>query len=194
MMPPRAARASIGIGALLIVAGILLWRFDGPLDTLIYDDLRLNAARRWLVLLTDAGSGAAMIPVALLGVAWLLVGGRRQAALWLLGTVASGRLVIELAKIEVARVRPDAALHWVKADSASFPSSHSAGSMLTLLALCSAARAPAAAWVASIGFAIAIGLSRVALGVHWPSDVLGGWGFGLLWTGLWAMTARPPSV
>jgi undecaprenyl-diphosphatase len=37
---------------------------------------------------------------------------------------------------------------------------------------------------------VLVGLSRVALGVHWPTDVLGGWAFGSAWTLVWVMVAR----
>ena len=44
------------------------------------------------------------------------------------------------------------------------------------------------ATAAAIILALLIGISRVMLGVHWPSDVIGGWAFGLLWV---LLTLRP---
>jgi undecaprenyl-diphosphatase len=106
-----------------------------------------------------------------------------RTAVWLFATIGSGRIIVELIKIALHRPRPLPVDRLVLVDSASFPSSHSAGAMLTGVALVMAfGRGPR--WLgAAIGFAMAVGWSRIALGVHWPSDVLAGWGFGLLWVG-----------
>jgi undecaprenyl-diphosphatase len=58
--------------------------------------------------------------------------------------------------------------------------------MMTCVALCLVFDARRPAWIAAVLFALAIGLTRVALGVHWPSDVIAGWGFGLAWPMIWA--------
>ncbi len=55
--------------------------------------------------------------------------------------------------------------------------------MLTCVALAMLA-GTRPALVAGIGFAVLIGWSRLALGVHWPGDVVAGWGFALLWLGI----------
>jgi membrane-associated phospholipid phosphatase len=74
----------------------------------------------------------------------------------------------------------------------SFPSGHASSSMIFYLTLAIALTAgtrwhrPAA--VAAIVLSLLIGTSRVMLGVHWPSDVVGGWAFGMLWV---LLTLRP---
>lgn len=193
-MLPRfiAARYAVATGPLLFLVGVILWRLAPDADDYLYRLLHADVDARWLPLLvrfTDAGGAAVMIPVALCGLIYLWLEKRRSIALWLLATIASGRILVELAKIACARTRPPIADRLVSVSTASFPSSHSAGTMLTLGALCIAFGTRARGWTAAILFTLAIGLSRVALGVHWPSDVLGGWGLGALWIGLLARFA-----
>ena len=132
-----------------------------------------------------------MLPFGLAACVVLLWRGERRNAVWLFASVASGRIIVELAKLAGHRPRPPAGDWLTRVDSLSMPSSHSAGAMLTALAICAAFDAWPRWWAAALTFALAIGGTRVTLGVHWPSDVLAGWGFGLLWaTG--AMRWLPP--
>ena len=103
----------------------------------------------------------------------------------LIAIVAIGRGLSELQKYWVARVRPDVEPHLVMVKTSSFPSGHATSSMiffLTLaLVLAAGTRWQRPAVIGAILLSLAIGTSRVMLGVHWPSDVIGGWAFGLLW-------------
>ena len=126
--------------------------------------------------------------VALRGRVWL-------GLVLFVGTTA-GRLLVELQKYELGRLRPDEHPHLVNVYSLSFPSGHSANAMMVYvtLALTLAQRRPAQWLAAAFVLAFLIGLSRMMLGVHWPSDVLAGWSFGLLWAMLlvW-LSRRPPA-
>lgn len=105
----------------------------------------------------------------------------RRAALLLI-TVFGARFVIELQKVVFQHPRPS---EGESLASLSFPSAHAGNAMVVFLALAllvplgQAARRRSVLLALTLAFVV--GLSRVVLGVHWPSDVVGGWAFGLLW-------------
>ena len=182
-------------GGILVLLGLLLWA-AGPVDLAIHHAMLL-ARQGWAVRqalwFTSLGGLLVMGPVALVVAGWLFWHRRGREALWLVLTIASGRLVVEGVKLLVQRPRPPIADRLELVTSWSFPSSHSAGTMMTCAALAMLWGRPAG-WIAALLVAGAIGWSRVALGVHWPSDVLAGWGFGLLWVGVaarWRPTKSP---
>jgi undecaprenyl-diphosphatase len=109
-----------------------------------------------------------------------------------LGGTISGSLVVTLIKNIVGRARPTIVDHLVNVSSLSFPSGHAANSaivyltMATLLSQLVERRAARTyLFVAAAAIVTLIGVSRIYLGVHWPSDVLGGWAFGTLWAVAW---------
>lgn len=144
----------------------------------------------WLALaalgFTYLGNWPTVVVVTILGAAWLAYRGKRRAALLLLVASFSGRLLVILEKAYFARLRPEENLRLAEVHYQSFPSGHAANSMIVYLSIALLAfddpahrrRAVAAALLLSF----LIGLSRPMLGVHWPSDVVAGWAFGLFWT------------
>jgi membrane-associated phospholipid phosphatase len=173
-------------GLLMLGAGLLSWA--SGLDRALHPLLRLagpGPMRDRVEALSEIGSGFGMIPIALLVFGWaVLRRARRGWALWLFLTIAGGRLFVEGLKLAVRRDRPPVSDRLELVTSWSFPSSHSAGTMMTCLAiamLCGGRRRMIAA---ALGAAAAIGWTRVALGVHWPGDVMAGWGLGMLWVGM----------
>lgn len=145
-----------------------------------------------VILLTHAGGAPFLLSVAAIGAALLWWAGQGRRALALAGTVIAGRLGLELIKLIIDRPRPSFDAHPVEVFSQSFPSGHAGNSMTTYLALAVFAapeqwRRPAVA--AALVAALAIGATRPVLGVHWPSDVVGGWLYGLLVVTLaWRLT------
>lgn len=106
--------------------------------------------------------------------------GWRAGALFL-AIVAGGALLILLLKQGFDRARPALLPHQDLVRSPSFPSGHAGNNLIVWL---SAARlwTPAAwATIAALLLALGIGLSRLWLSVHWPSDVVAGWAIGLAW-------------
>jgi undecaprenyl-diphosphatase len=134
--------------------------------------------------ITEAG-GVILVPIGIGLVAYLFATGRRRTAVIYGVVLAAASLWTHLAKVAIGRLRPpDGAV--VAASGYSFPSGHSLNSTVTygLIALLVwrsalpvwARRATVIVLALLVGL---IGLSRIALGVHYPSDVLGGWLAGL---------------
>lgn len=142
---------------------------------------------------TRFGSAAVLLPLAGVAAAWLAWRGRRADALLVAGTVIGGRLAVEVAKLVVARPRPDLAPFPVDVTSLSFPSGHAANSMTTFLALAlvlAPARARALAVATAVLASLLVGVTRPLLGVHWPTDVLAGWAFGIGWVSACRLLVR----
>lgn len=154
---------------------------------------------------TALGGFTVVTLVTVVAVAAFLIHGRRRHALVLAGTVILAELSSDVAKTLYARPRPDLVPHGSYVYSASFPSGHStlaAATFLTLAVLIAALEpnrgTKVMVFALAIALVLAIGVSRVYLGVHWPSDVLAGWCLGAAWAlGAWTVlrriVRRPPA-
>jgi undecaprenyl-diphosphatase len=152
---------------------------------------------------TALGGFTVLTLVTVVGVLVFLFHGRRRHALVLGGAVLLAQITNDLAKALYDRPRPDLVPHGSYVYSASFPSGHSmlsAATYLTLAMLIASLEGSRAtkilAFTLAVLLIVAIGFSRVYLGVHWPSDVLGGWLLGaawslLAWTVLLRLGAKP---
>ncbi|NVO25033.1 phosphatase PAP2 family protein [Donghicola sp. B5-SW-15] len=128
---------------------------------------------------------------------YLLLVRQRGSAALLAVSIAGGQALSHLAKLGFDRPRPDLVSHAVEVSTSSFPSGHSMMSAVTYLTLAvMLARADdrpsirAFYIVVAAVLAMLVGISRVYLGVHWPSDVLAGWSLGAAWALGVAMVAR----
>ena len=126
------------------------------------------------------GGTAGRIILVILVLVPLLICGMRKSALWLLLVVIGGTLLNLGLKQIFAAPRPELLPHLDIVHSYSFPSGHSAGNMIFFGALAMLAGRRWAYGAAAMMVAL-IGVSRVWLGVHWPSDVTAGWVEGLGW-------------
>lgn len=150
--------------------------------------------------LTSLGSMTLLHLVVLFAAGYFLLSRQRALALFLVFSVGLGTLVSSLLKVGFDRPRPDLVPHAVEVYTQSFPSGHSSMSALVFLTLAALlARAQETRRIKiyllsiSIFLTLLVGMSRVYLGVHWPTDVLAGWMFGTAWAagswlvfGLWS--------
>lgn len=155
----------------------------------------------WLELamrdISSFASTTVLLLVMAAAVAYLLAVGRRATALFVLFVLGGGQLLTSLLKLAVDRPRPELVSHLVEVLTLSFPSGHAMGAALTYgtLGVLAAGIAPTrAAKVCLLSLAVAVtllvGVSRVYLGVHWPSDVMAGWCAGFAWAALCWLAMR----
>ncbi len=153
----------------------------------------LNAARD----ITALGGPSVLTLLTVAVSLFLALDGKKHMALFVCGSIGSGLLVSTLLKDSFDRPRPDIVPHEVYAASYSFPSGHSMLSALTYLTLGAIlARSherkllKAYFLLTAVFLTVLIGVTRVYLGVHWPTDVLAGWTAGAVWALLCWLLAR----
>jgi undecaprenyl-diphosphatase len=179
---------TISVAALfsLCMAMGLIGGIDFPPDVAVirhFEEVRASYPGLTLsaVAVTQAGSAWATIGGGLGVAAWLAW--RRQ--FWLAGvlaaTVVIERIAVDGLKLLIDRTRPSFDLHPVLTHSSSFPSGHSGNTMaifLTIALVAAPRQYRLAAVVSALMTSLIVGVTRPFLGVHWPSDVVGGWALG----------------
>ncbi len=209
--------ASILVALLLVAGGI--WLFielaDDVLegDTRALDESLILALRStvdasdplgpsWVEELardvTALGSAGILTFVTVAAAGFLVLQRKRHLAWYLIAAVASGTILGSVLKWAFDRPRPDLVAHGQAVYTSSFPSGHSMISALTFLtlgALLASGQTNRGMRGYLIGLAllltVIVGVSRVYLGVHWPTDVLAGWTAGAAWALFcWALARR----
>jgi undecaprenyl-diphosphatase len=137
---------------------------------------------------TALGGVAVLASITLAVIGFLLVARSPRAAIAVALAVGGGMLISSLLKLSFDRPRPQLVPHGSIVYTSSFPSGHSmmaAAVYLTLGTMVARVlpdiRMRAYVILVSIIFSVLVGLSRIYLGVHWPTDVLGGWVLGASW-------------
>jgi len=137
---------------------------------------------------TAMGSTGVLTLMVLTIAGFLAMTRKAFAALLVLASVAGGVFIGQTMKWAYARPRPDLVPHGAEVFTASFPSGHSMMSAvvyLTLGALLARTQTDRAVktyiLVIAVILTVLVGVSRVYLGVHWPTDVLAGWALGGVW-------------
>lgn len=145
---------------------------------------------RFMANMTTLGSASVLYLLTLLAAGYLIVHRKMQDAALLAAAVLVGDALGDGLKDLFGRERPDLVSHLVRTNSPSFPSSHAMNAAIVYLTIgAMVARAQRSAGrriyvlAAAVLITLLVGISRVYLGVHWPTDVIAGWFFGALWGG-----------
>jgi membrane-associated phospholipid phosphatase len=200
----RRTPALLILAAGLVALSLLGWLFGETAEAVLEQDGVAaidDPVTRWLVQQRQPRLTAAMRAVTTLGDAWFVVAlvvavtlvlwlrGRRWSETVVLPIASGGAaLIVTLIKVAMERPRPMIGEIVATASGFSFPSGHSAqavacyGALAWLVAhLTATRRATLLAWSIASVVAFLIGASRLYLGVHWLSDVIGGWALGAAW-------------
>ncbi|GLK68039.1 phosphatase PAP2 family protein [Hansschlegelia plantiphila] len=173
----------------------ILLAFRNPLDT------ARPIGPSWLegsmIDITSLGGVTVLTMIATLVVAYLVVTARYANAALVTASVVGGAILTRAMKFSFARPRPELVDHLVPVSSMSFPSGHAMTSAITYLTLGALLartekrfRVRALIFSVAVLLTLAIGVSRVYLGVHYPTDVLAGWSLGGAWALLCWTVAR----
>ena len=188
----------------LLLCALAAWAFGAIVDAVLDNDtvVRWDIAAaaaiharvtpfglRVFEVITNLGSP---VVVSLVVVAMAIWCWRRQERVLAVGVVVicAGEAILDgVLKSVVHRTRPEFAVRFLHSQSFSFPSGHSFGSIVAygLLAFLIVdfyrpiARTRRLVWIVAAGLIVLIGISRTYLGVHYPSDVVGGWSAGIAW-------------
>ncbi len=192
--------AGLVFGTLLLLVRyqwLPLLRLDRALDNRLNDLVAPNpAAVQVLKGISAVGGRAFLVPLVVLVIVLLLIRRRPRLAVYLGVTAIGAALLDPSLKTLVGRLRPVVADPVAVGGGNSFPSGHTLGSTivygaLTLVFL-SLVKARWRWWFVGVMalLVFAIGLSRIALGVHYLSDVLAGWCLGLAWISVTAYAFR----
>ena len=165
------------------------------------DQLAMPVGPSWLhqsMLQITALGGGAVLTLVTAGVAgYLLVTKRTSTALFVVVAVSGGAILGSILKSVFDRPRPSVVPHLIDVNSLSFPSGHamnSAVAYLTLAALLAQSEPSGRVRIYLVSLAatvsVLVGISRVYLGVHWPTDVIAGWCVGATWAALCSMVAH----
>ncbi|MBU2531251.1 MAG: phosphatase PAP2 family protein [Alphaproteobacteria bacterium] len=194
----RIVLAALGVFGLMAV--LVLAKQTEPFDTAVFlamrdpEDISNAWGPAWFeeaaAEFTALGGYTILVTIALICIIGLVLAREGAAALFLAVTLLSGSILSSVLKVFFARPRPDLVDHMDKTFTASFPSGHSMFGMLAWLTLAAIVtrfvptpRFRVFTVTTALLIGILIGVSRIYLGVHWPSDVIAGWSLGIAWSG-----------
>lgn len=150
-----------------------------------------------MVEITALGGYPILVVMVAVVVGYLFMMRMAGPALFVLASIVTGTIAGHVLKLVYDRPRPDIVDHLVSIHTPSFPSGHATMSAVVYLTLASLIMrlvdsTLVRGYVLSVAvlLTLAVGISRVYLGVHWPSDVAAGWALGVAWASLsWLVVA-----
>ena len=150
----------------------------------------------WIVTLTNFGDSAVLLPLAAVFTAWMVFERAwRSVSLWLVLFCGAMLLVVSTKLAFIGWGIGIESLDFTGLSGHTMLSSSVYPSLLVWMAQRRGRNAQVAAWLSGTAFALAIGVSRVVLHMHSPSEVVGGYVLGsavsLLWVMASALDARP---
>jgi undecaprenyl-diphosphatase len=192
------AREVFKDGTLALDRRLLLW-FRRP------DDPQVPIGPLWFreaaLDTTALGSPFVLGLIAVSALGFLYFEGQKRVAMLAVGALAGGAAMSLLLKEVFQRPRPEIVPHLREVASTSFPSGHAMGAAVVYLTLAvifvkafRSRRAKAFCLALGILLALIVGASRVYVGVHYPTDVAGGWLAGTAWAlATWAISQFLPT-
>lgn len=202
--PPSFYRATILLALLLAVylvpVSLFAWLVEEVIEgeTLAIDGLILGwihlqqtpAATAFFQIITEFG-GVYILGMAVVAImAWCWIQGRKKAAL-MVGVSVGGAAVINLVlKAIFQRDRPDLWQHLITETGYSFPSGHAMASAALVFSCVFLVWRTRFRWLGLVAggtYMILVGISRMYLGVHYPSDIITGWCVSFIWVSLVAL-------
>ncbi|MCM4084353.1 bifunctional DedA family/phosphatase PAP2 family protein [Paractinoplanes hotanensis] len=207
----RGGALGLSLTSGLVVIGLAGWAFGSILGDVVHRDelaVRDSPVAAWLTghragwltavmrVVTMLGSGRVTVVALVLALLLLARPGRRWHTAILFTLVAGGTSVlVDAIKLLTTRTRPDIADLLTAAPGYAFPSGHSAqaAAVYGVIAYLLAGRLRrwghrVSVWTAAVLIASLVGFSRLYLGAHWLTDVLGGLALGTAWSALVATT------
>ena len=200
----RKSEIGLRLTVNVVVFALAVWALGGLLDavldndTLVRWDLVANnwyhthatpAGLRMFSVITEIGSAGVWVVVVLVALwLWRVRHERSMTVGWVLGNLG-GDVIQYALKTQVHRARPQYAAAFLHGHTYSFPSGHTMATTIAYLLLAwtlsevlhLVAGVRVAVYICALLMCGLIGFSRVYLGVHYPSDVVGGFTAGLAW-------------
>ncbi|MEO8204936.1 MAG: phosphatase PAP2 family protein [Chthoniobacterales bacterium] len=206
---PRSAWRNFGLLLTLGIISVSLWVFISLTNHVVGgtkheteakimrvlrtpEDLAQPIGPRWLKLtsldITALGSAPVLLLVTTLVVGYLLLDRKFTPAILIVCSTASGAVMSNLLKQIINRDRPNIVPHLAEVTGQSYPSGHSMLSSVVYLTLAvvlaqivTSRRGKVYILASAILIIVMVGITRVFIGVHYPTDVLAGWCAGTVW-------------